>query len=191
MAVEKGHAGAMYNLANLFYEEERKDLDTAEKYYRMAVEKGDADAMIRLAWRYFNENTSKDEALQLARQSVELSGNVHNTHTLAVCLLWHDRYDQSVQAFRQFLEFEPFERFESDITFYVVFLLAKKQHHLLLELFKDERYRLRERFKPVYFALMQRMRDEYPKEYKKMGEELRQTVEEILAEADEMAQEYA
>jgi hypothetical protein len=38
---------------------------------------------------------------------------------------------------------------------------------------------------------MQRMRDEYPKEYKKMGDELRQTVAEILAEADKMAQDYA
>jgi hypothetical protein len=56
---------------------------------------------------------------------------------------------------------------------------------------KDETYRLKERFKPVYYALMYRMRDEYPKEYKKMGEELRQTVEEILAEADKMASEYA
>ena len=35
------------------------------------------------------------------------------------------------------------------------------------------------------------MQDEYPKEYKKMGEELRQTVEEILAKADKMAKDYA
>ena len=59
------------------------------------------------------------------------------------------------------------------------------------ESIKDERYRLRERIKPVYYALMQRMRDEYPKEYKKMGENLRQTVEEILAEADKLARDYA
>lgn len=95
-----------------------------------------------------------------------------------------------MQAFRQFLEFEPFDRFASDITLYLLFLLAKRQHHRLLELFNEEQYRLRERCKPVYYALMQRMRAEFPKEYKKMGEELRQTVEEILAEADKMAQKY-
>jgi TPR repeat protein len=189
MAVEKGLAEAMVKLAILYWQE-RNDLDTAEKYYRMAAEKGEADAMNGLAWLYFTRNTSKEEALQLARQSVTLSSNVHNTYSLAVCLLWHDRYGESVQTFRQFLEFEPFDRFESNITLYLVFLLAKRQHHLLLELFNDEQYRLRERCKPVYYALMQRMRAEFPKEYKKMGEELRQTVEEILAEADKMAQKY-
>jgi tetratricopeptide (TPR) repeat protein len=190
MAAEKGHAGAMYNLANL-YREERKDLDMAEKYYLMAVEKGNADAMNGLAWLYFINKKAKEDAVKLAGQSVELSRNVNNFHTAAVCLLWNDRYDESLKAFQQFLGFEPFDAFESDITIYLVFLLAKKQHHLLLDLFNDEQYRLKERFKPVYYVLMHRMQDEYPKEFKKMGEELTQTVEEILAKADKMAEDYA
>jgi TPR repeat protein/DNA-binding MarR family transcriptional regulator len=189
MAVEKGHAGAMFNLGNLYWRD-RKGLGLAEKYYRMAVEKQHAGAMSGLAGLYFTGNRSKDEALQLAEQSVSLSGNVHNTYTLAVCLLWNGHYGESVQTFQQFLKFEPIDRFESNITLYLIFLLAKKQHHLLHELFKDEQYRLRERCKPVYYALMQRMRAEFPKEYKKMGEEMRQTVEEILAETDKMAQKY-
>jgi tetratricopeptide (TPR) repeat protein len=190
MAVDKGDAEAMHNLA-IFYQKERRDPDKAEQYYLMAVDKGNTGAMNGLAWFYFLHKKAKKEALQLAGQAVELSENLFNTHTLAILLLWDDRYDESIETFRQFLELEPFDQFEKDIMLYLVFLLAKKQNHLLLELFKDERHRLRERFKPVYYALMQRMRDEYPKEYKKMGDELRQTVEEILAEADKMAQDYA
>jgi TPR repeat protein/DNA polymerase III delta prime subunit len=190
MAVEKGDAGAMNNLATLHWQE-RKDLDAAEKYYLMAVEKGHADAMNSLAWLSFQNRRNRGESLQLATQSVEISKNIGNTHTLAVCLLWHDQFDESVRMFRTFLGFDPFDRFERDIILYLTFLLAKKQHHLLLDLFKDDRYRLKERFKPIYYALMHRLRDEYPKEIKKMGEELRQTVEEILAEADKMTLEYS
>ncbi len=189
MAVDKGHVGSMYNLGVL-YSQERQDLGKAEQYYRMAVDRGDADAMNGLAWVYFLTHKAKTEALHLAGQAVELARNVDNTHTLAVCLLWNDHYAESVAAFRQFLEFGQLKRFEGVITLYLILLLAKKQHHLLLELFADEPSRLRERCKPVYYALMQRLQDEYPKEYKKMGEELRQTVEEILAEADSMAQTY-
>lgn len=190
MAVDKGDVDATYNLAVL-YEEEKHDLVAAEQYYRMAVDKGDGDAMNGLAWFYFRTHKAKAEALRLAEQAVGLAKDVHNTHTLAVCLLWNDRYAESVAAFRQFLEFGQLDRFEDDTTLYLIFLLAKKQHHLLLELFADEPSRLRERCKPVYFALMQRLQDEYPKEYKKMGEELRQTVEEVLEEAESMAQRYA
>jgi len=189
MAAENGHAAAMYNLATLYWKE-RNDQEMAEKYYRMAVGKGDVSAIYSLAWFLFSNKKAKKDALQLAVKAFDLSGNVLNTHTLAACLLWHNRYGESLKVFRRYLEFDPFDQLESDITFYLVFLLAKKQHHLLLELFKDEQYRLRERFKPIYYALMHRMREEYPKEIKKMGEELRQTVEEILAESDKMAQDY-
>jgi len=157
----------------------------------MAIEHGNADAMNGLAWSFFIIKKEKNEALRLAAESVGQSPNILNIHTLAVCQLWKDSFGQSLSTFRQFLEFDPFENHGKDITLYLVFLLAKKQHHILLELFEDERYLLKERYKPIYYALMQRMRDEYPKEYKKMGEELRQTVEEILAEADQMAKDYA
>jgi hypothetical protein len=46
---------------------------------------------------------------------------------------------------------------------------------------------IKSRYKHDNYALMYRMRDELPKEYIKMGGELRQTVEEILAEADKIA----
>ena len=41
MAIEKGHASAMFNLA-LLYDNEFKDYEEAKKYYLMAIEKGHA-----------------------------------------------------------------------------------------------------------------------------------------------------
>jgi hypothetical protein len=176
-----------------FLEEWCSPEDIAQRIYKhIALARG--GALHSKGTDYMCETPGQWEPSQAVApigQSVKHSSDIRNTYTPAVCSLWNNRYDESVRAFRQFLDFESFDEFESDMTLYLIFLMAKKQHHLLLDLFKDERYRLRERFKPVYYALMQRMKDEYPKEYKKMGEELRQTVEEVLAEADKMAKAYA
>ena len=190
MAVDQGNADAMVNLATLLWKE-RQDLDGAEALYRMAVDQGHAGAKKNLAWLYFKKMHNKGEALHLARQSFEASSYEGKSFILALCLLWNDHYTEAARTFRQFLDFGLFEQHEKEMILFFLFLLAKQQHHLLLELFGDERYQLKERFKPVYFALMHRMQKEFPKEYKKIGEELRETVEEILAEADRIAKEYS
>ncbi len=59
-------------------------------------------------------------------------------------------------------------------------LMAQKQYHLSLSLFQEEKYHLKDKIKPVYFALMNPMQEEYPKEFKKMGAEISDTVYEIL-----------
>lgn len=190
MAANKGDTDAMVGLADLYWEGQQ-DPDTAEKYYRMAAENGNEGAKSYLAIFYLLNNKSKNDALRLAQEAAESSKTQFSIYVLATCLLWHNFYADSINTFRQFLEYQLDHDAEYAATFYLVFLLAKKQQHRLVELFRDKRYRLKELFKPVYFALMQRMQNEYPKEYKKMGAELRQTVEEILAEADKMAKDYA
>ncbi|NIN24297.1 MAG: hypothetical protein GTN82_41575 [Candidatus Aminicenantes bacterium] len=49
---------------------------------------------------------------------------------------------------------------------------------------------IREKYKPIYYALMYFMRDQYPDEYKKMGPELKQTVEEIIETVNQWAIDY-
>ncbi|MCH6558981.1 hypothetical protein IH799_01355, partial [candidate division KSB1 bacterium] len=67
---------------------------------------------------------------------------------------------------------------------------AKKQYHLTLKIFKENPHHLKDRFKPVYYALMYFMQKEYPNEYRKMGGELKQTVEEIIAKIQQLAKDY-
>ena len=71
-----------------------------------------------------------------------------------------------------------------------IFLQAKKQYHLTLKIFNENPYHLKDRFKPVYYALMSFMQKEYPNEYRKMGGELKQTVEEILQKIQQLAKDY-
>ncbi|MCH8982088.1 hypothetical protein IH922_08730, partial [candidate division KSB1 bacterium] len=49
---------------------------------------------------------------------------------------------------------------------------------------------MKDRFKPVYYALMYFMQKEYPNEYRKMGGELKQTVEEIIQKIQQLAKDY-
>lgn len=61
-------------------------------------------------------------------------------------------------------------------------LIVQKQYHFTKSLFENPDYDLQNKLKPIYYALMYFMKDEYPDEYLKMGSELKETVEEIIAE---------
>ena len=188
-AIDQGHAIAMCNLANL-YQLEFKDFVKAEEYYKQAIDRGHVGAMNGLSWMYFSNNEKKSEAFELARQAVCRDNDATNTHTLATVLLWNNQFAESIQVFKECLALEPYEKFNQDIINYLIFLLAKRQYHLLLQLFKETRFNLRERYRPIYYAMMHKLQDEYPKELKRMGEELKETVEEILLEVEKMAGKY-
>jgi hypothetical protein len=72
------------------------------------------------------------------------------------------------------------------LTEYMIFLLSRKQHHLAMGLFQDKRHQMQDRIKPVYYALLHLMKDDYPKEYLRMGTELKETVSEILERIEAM-----
>ena len=57
--------------------------------------------------------------------------------------------------------------------------------------FKQEEWQLKDRFKPLYYAILYFLRDEFPTEYLRMGPELKETVDDILAEVAQMAIDYA
>ncbi len=82
MAVEKGDARAMYNLA-LLYRTEMKDFSKAEQYYLMAVEKGHAGAMYNLALLYRTEMKDFSKAEQYYLMAVE-KGDADAMNNLAL-----------------------------------------------------------------------------------------------------------
>lgn len=69
--------------------------------------------------------------------------------------------------------------------------LSKKQYHVLHKYFQKSEWRLKDRFKPLYYATLHYLKDEYPTEYLRMGPELKETVEEIIADVEQMAIDYA
>ncbi len=190
MAVDNNDANAMNNIANL-YRTEFKDIDRAEKYYLMAVDNHNDRAMNDLAWLYFTLKMKRKECLALARQSVDVKASLVNRHTLSCALLWNNQIEASITFFEKIIhQRETIEKHYEDIQLSLIFFIGKKQYHYVLNLFKNDLLKLKDRFKPLYYALMTLMQDEYPDEIKKMGVELKETVEEVLATIEKMARDY-
>ncbi|RJP76637.1 MAG: sel1 repeat family protein, partial [Desulfobacteraceae bacterium] len=189
-AAEKGHAGAMNNLA-LLYETEFKDMKKAEAYYLQAVEKGDADAMNNLAYMLFEQRKNKEHAIKLSGESFSKENTRIKAHTHATILLWDNQFEKCLAVAETFLRDEEFlEKAAPDVNLFLMLLIAKKQFHSALRIFNETSHQLKDRFKPVYYALMGFMKDEYPNEYRKMGGELKETVDEIVQKIKDLGKKY-
>lgn len=190
MAADKKHAGAMYLLA-LLYHTEFKDFKQAEQFYLMAVDKEHAGAMDGLAWLYFQQKTPKNKALGFAEQAYKKENKFFSSYTYSMLLLWDNNIEKAYRIAQEFItNLESFEKFPEDISLFLMLLLAKKQYHLTLKLFNENPHKLKDRFKPIFYALMYFMQDEYPNEYRKMGGELNQTVQEIIEKIHQLEEQY-
>jgi TPR repeat protein/DNA-binding transcriptional regulator GbsR (MarR family) len=190
MAVEKGHADAMNTLAML-YQKELKDFPKAIQYFRMAADHGHVEAMNNLAWLFFILKKNKKEALTLLNKAYRKSMVITNTYICAMILLWNDQYDEAIIRAKDFMENdEMITNFSMGIEPYLMLLIAKKQYGYLHSLFNENNYNIRDVYKPIYYALMYFMKDTYPDEYKRMGDELKQTVDEIISQIEQMAVDY-
>lgn len=175
----------LYNIAYLY--RNLKEYKKAEEYYLMAIEKGHIEAILNLAYLYFIQKIKKEEALKYAKLAYEKRQNNRETSFLSFIFLWNNQIEESIKIQKAFLNHkEAFEEFNWAIENYLLILISKKQYHSTLELFNE--YNLKERFKPIYYALMKLMNNE--KEFKRMGSEISQTVEEILKRIKILAEEY-
>ena len=97
----------------------------------------------------------------------------------AVIELAQSKYTTGVKTFKQFLRQGGKQNLVTH-KFIIVLLCAQKQYQLAMQLLNDTEFNLKNQNLPLYYATMFYLQDEYPKEYKRMGSELRETVEEIL-----------
>ncbi len=190
MAIKKDSIEAMNSLA-LLYQTELRDYSNAIKYFQMAVAKENAEAMINLAWLYFITKKNKKEALHLLNKSFQKSQTGTNTYVCAMVLLWNDQIDEAIIRAKDFIEDkEMIANFSMGIEPFLMLLIAKKQYRYIDSLFTENKYNVRDVYKPIYYALMCFMQDIYPDECKRMGDELRQTVDEIIDQIRQMEVDY-
>ncbi len=196
LAVEEGNSGVMLALGRL-YDDELKDIQKAEKYYLMAAETGKTEAIIALAVFYFYQKENKEKVLELVRKvSMEEAhdkfGELRNKHNLSMALLWNNKIEESLEIMFELMELEEYlEEFDDVIREYLIHLMAKKQFYAALKIFEQNRFDLKERVSPIYYALMNFLKDDFPNEYRKMGEELQQTVEEVIQMVKQWEKDYA
>lgn len=189
MAVDKGDIDAMVNLGYL-YDEQLKDYQQAITYYKMAVDKGNSNAMNALAWLYYEKNIESSESLALAQQAYTQNQHPTIIHTLATVLLWKNQILTSLEKIREFLKHSDFYLdYLEDVSDYFILLLAKDQAEAAYQLFR-ETPDLAQQIKPIYYATLTLLKAKYPKEYLKMGAELKETVDEVLLKVKAKAERY-
>ncbi len=192
--IEKGDSNAIINLANIYAR--NKDFKNAEKYYLLGIEKENINALNGLAYLYFQQYQNPKKALELAIEAKQKDTNsLYVNHTLACIYLWQNEFEQSTTLAQSFLyEDICITNDNGEWHLYFLLLLAKSQYTFLYDYFNTpqaEELQIKDRLKPIYYALMYYMQDKYPNEYLRMGDELKETVEEIIDKVEEMRLAYA
>ena len=165
------------------------DTAKAEEYYLKAINKGDSSAMFTLSYMYFEEKREKYKALEYMQKAFDNLKGTFPKMGLITILIWNNKIDEALNHLKEVLpEIANEVRLDSSLS--LLLLIAKKQYYLTLKLFVEKAYNLKERYRPIYYALMYFMQDEYPNEYKKMGGELKETVEEIIARINQLGEDY-
>ena len=124
-----------------------------------------------------------------SNKTIGIGKDNNSKFLLSKKFLIDDKYQESVDIIKELIISRKYINTVNEMIDYFIFLMAKKQYHLTYNLFK-EFPDLKIQFKPIYYTMLYFLKDEYPKEYLKMGEELEQTVEEILVEIEQKAQKY-
>ncbi|TMP29318.1 ATPase [Pseudoalteromonas rubra] len=146
-----------------------------------------------LAWCYYfqADPINKFAALQCARQGMEKTPSSNSTAALIRAMLWNNLFQDATQTMDVLLSQNGVldSADEPLLTGLFIPFLAKGQTNLVERWF--DQYELKERFKPIYYALMTLIQDKYPNEVLKMGEELKETVDEVLNEIEDWSVKYA
>lgn len=101
-------------------------------------------------------------------------------------LLWNNEISEFKILFNKFVHKGSFI-YQYYHERYISLAIAKKQNNFLLNYFTNV-----EKYYPIqYYANLHYIKDEYPTEYLRMPAEMKETVEELIAEIDQMAIDYA
>ncbi len=192
-AIKKGNIDAMYNLANL-YQIKYKDFKKAEKYYLNAIKnnKEDYKARNNLAALLFVKKEREHEALSFVKKSVAITKELINLFLLIKILLWNDKIEEAVKVWENDLfKKEIIEESTISISIVLNFFISKKQYNFVYNIFKENKFGIKERVKPIYYALLSFMGKNFEDEAKKMGSELKETVDEIIETINLLERDYS
>jgi len=188
-AIKSGDTRAYLHLG-ILHSKQKKYIE-AEKYYIEALNAGDDDVLKNLLWDYFLLARNFDNAKLLIDKYQTKTKNYFSIHIYAIIFLWIEEFSKSYEKFLEWLEYENAIESGEDVTVYLTLLISKGQFYKAKEFMELPEYQLKERYKPIWYALMTLMQDDFPIEIKKMGSELKETVDEVLAHIEEMRVKYA
>ncbi|WP_321777209.1 winged helix-turn-helix domain-containing protein [Sulfurimonas sp.] len=159
----------------------------AEKYLLSGVKKGFVAVQGTLSGLYFLQGINANKSLELLLSNSYIKDDPNNKYQLAIALLWNEKYSDSYEIFINLIKSEIFVT----VSNYLRLLISKGQYYQAKKFLEMPEYQLKERYKPIWYALMTLMQDDFPHEIKKMGSELKESVDEVLKEIEVYKKKYA
>ncbi|MCU0286486.1 MAG: hypothetical protein MUF15_08800 [Acidobacteria bacterium] len=167
-----------------------EDIKKANKLYSLLFKEGVIWARLKLAQLYFYTKRNKKDTLELTEKIFDSEKDADTIGFYILILLWNNKIEEALNMFNLFIKKEGMNN-DDKTPKILLLLLAKKQYHYVLKLFLENKFYIRDRYKPIYYALMVLMKETYPDESKKMGNELKQTVDEIIEKINQLEIDYA
>lgn len=200
--VEKQDAESAHLLAHYYIE--KNNWKKGEQFFLKSSKWGKISSLMCLADCAFEEkkNDRKHYILNLLEENyVKIERKPIMFVGYARFLLWNNQIEKSVNIIKKvserliaFLESNISEQLKEDIidelTIYFILLMSKGQLNVMHEIFSNNETNYKQIFKPLYYALMNYMKDDYPNEYLKAGNELKETIEEIIKEVENFKENY-
>jgi|GEM_PF-565277 len=186
-------ASAAHTLGHYFAA--KRNYIESDRYFEQAVSAGMSAALLCYSEEVFDHGREerKEHLLNLFRQhldTIETAG-AHAKLEYANLLLWNDKLTESQEVFNDLLNTLPdifeneleklIEDIQEGLIKFFILLIGKGYLSTAKSYFKEETsLDLKQIIKPVYFALMYYLKSEFPREYLKAGDELKDTIEEII-----------
>lgn len=194
-AIKLGNEDAYHKIAHI-YEQEDNFLKAEDAYMKSYELNDDYEALLCLANMYNHNNVQIKNALSLVETAKEnIDFDFGDKIFYAIILLANNQLEKSIDVFNDILFMHKGSIYELDINNetededtdddysdglieYFIELISYNHFEQAYELIiKND---LNEILKPIYFALMFYMKEEFPDEYLKMGNEIKEIVEEIV-----------
>jgi len=137
---------------------------------------------------------AQDEVIkQYSKTSYDEMFDIHNTmlpsgyYSMALMKLKCEKFEESYIEFIEWCNSKK-QEYDLKIEDYLILLIAKGQYYQAKKFFEMEEYRFKDIYKPIWYALMHLMGED--EEYKKMGSELTESVNEVLSRIREYEEKY-
>lgn len=184
-ALKLGKIEAAHKLGHVYARLD--NFEKAEQHFLMYIEKTkDYVVLTCLSELYLYFRKEKEKALNTvtkAKRNIELTSDDYLVG--AEIYLWNEMLEESIEYFEKAMEdtgFAEDRENTSTLINYFIELIGKKHFNSALKLLNEQN--LKELLKPIYYVLMHYMKKDFPDEYLKMGGEIKDVVEEIIKEID-------
>jgi len=175
-----------------FLHEDIREYKKAIDYYRIGIKNKNINSIynfIRLIIEMNDFNYSKEAGIyveELTLSQINLISFIKIKY-----YLWTSQFEKAVDHLHDPISSKiDHIHYNEQLSDTLAFAIAKGLKHYVLKLFNTEEYNFKNRLKVLYYALMIILKDEYPNESRRMGKELEEPVQKMLAHIKALEEKY-